>query len=121
MTTTKIFKVRDHLCAYTDSAAQGEEVLEWFLQGACASNFPASQRDKENWSGLLVITPAKIICRYEQTPYPVIFEGKIFAAGSGRDFALMAMHLGKTAPEAVELTSLFENGCGNGVDCLTLG
>lgn len=38
--------------------------------------------------------------------------------GSGRDFAIAAMHCGKTAREAVEIASLYENGCGNGVDVL---
>ena len=46
-------------------------------------------------------------------------EDQFAAWGSGRDFALTAMHLGKSAREAVEIACLFENGCGNGVDVLT--
>lgn len=40
---------------------------------------------------------------------------EFFAIGSGRDYALMAMHLGKTAVEAVELAKVFDNGTGGEV------
>jgi ATP-dependent protease HslVU (ClpYQ) peptidase subunit len=46
----------------------------------------------------------------------VHYEDKKTATGSGRDYALAAMHCGKTAREAVEIACLFETGCGNGVD-----
>ncbi len=37
------------------------------------------------------------------------------AVGSGRDYALMAMRLGKTAAEAVALTMEFDNGTGGDI------
>lgn len=43
-----------------------------------------------------------------------------FAVGSGRDFALAAMFLGKNAREAVELAALFDIYTGFKVETLTL-
>lgn len=37
----------------------------------------------------------------------------IYAVGSGRDFALASMHLGKTAREAIIIASHFDNGTSN--------
>ena len=85
-----------------------------------AADFPPSQRDKDDWAGMLVILRDRRIARYERTPYPVFYEDETFAIGCGRDFALAAMHLGKTAREAVEVAIALDSGCGNGIDALTL-
>lgn len=118
-TTTKISRVGDALCAYAGDAAGGEEVLAWFCNGAKPSDFPATQRDRENWSGLLVIRNGQIL-KYEHSPYPVRLEDKFFAIGSGRDFALAAMHLGHDARTAVEVAIALDSGCGNGIDTMEL-
>lgn len=117
-TTTKIFSVLHGLAlaGYAGDADAGEEVLAWFADGAQPEKFPASQRDRDNWSGLLVVWNDGRIWKFERGPYPIKFAPQHFAVGSGRDFALMAMHLGKSAREAVELASIFDSGCGNGVD-----
>lgn len=115
-TVTKINRVDHALCAYAGDAAGGEEVLAWFSRGAKPDEFPASQRDRENWSGLLVIRRGGLILKYEHSPYPVRFEDKFFAIGSGRDFALAAMHLGHDARKAVEVAIALDNTCGNGID-----
>lgn len=121
LTTTKIFKVNDCLVGYTGNATFGEQMLAWFRAGLRPEDFPASQRDKDDWAAFLVIWPSGAIGRFERTPYPLTYEGQFFAAGSGGDFALAAMHLGKTAREAVELACLLDSGCGNGTTELTLG
>jgi len=118
-TTTKVFRVGEALAAYAGDADAGEEVLAWFRDGCDVGKFPASQRDKDNWAGLLVVWQDGTIWKFERTPYPVKFPPQQFAIGSGRDFALAAMHLGKTAPEAVDVACFFDSGCGNGVDFLT--
>lgn len=118
-TTTKAFHVGDALAAYAGDADAGEEVLAWFREGRDPAKFPASQRDKDSWAGLLVVWEDGSLWKYERTPYPVKYPPQQFAIGSGRDFALAAMHLGKTAAEAVEVACVFDSGCGNGVDVLT--
>ncbi len=119
-TTTKIFRSGDALIAYAGEAVFGEEMRAWFDRGAKPEDFPQSNRDKDDWAGLLVIRKGQPITHYERTPYPIRFEDKTFAIGCGRDFALAAMHLGKTAREAVEVAIALDSGCGNGIDTLTL-
>lgn len=118
-TTTKIFHLVYALAAYAGDADAGEEVFAWFKDGADPSKFPASQRDKDTWAGLLIVWPDGGLWKYERTPYPLKFPPQQFAIGSGRDFALDAMHCGKTAAEAVEVACVFDSGCGNGMDVLT--
>ena len=56
--------------------------------------------------------------RYEQTPNPFVVEDKQWAIGSGRDYAIAAMHLGRTAAEAVAVACLFDVSCGMGIDTM---
>ena len=120
-TTTKIFYFSGCLAGYVGDADAGEEVLQWFRDGAVPAAFPPARREGDHWASLLVVQPGKNLLLYERTPYPVKFPPQQFAVGSGRDFALAAMHCGKTAKEAVEVACLFDSGCGNGVDVLRLG
>ena len=119
-TTTKIFRIDAALVGYAGHADVGEEVLTWFqslMRDPAA--YPAIQRDKDLWATLMVVWPDKEIWLYERTPSPVKFCPQNFAIGSGRDYAMAAMHLGKTAAEAVAITNLFDSSCGNGIDTLT--
>jgi len=119
-TTMKIHRVGSSLVGYVGAGAQSREVLAWACGGFKKSAFPESQRDVEKSTTLLVIRPGGMIHVYEHTPHAVIYEDKQFAIGSGRDFALAAMRLGKSAREAVLLAAEFDPGTGNGVDTLTL-
>lgn len=120
LTTTKIFRVNDCLIGYTGGACMGEQMVDWFKRGMLPEDFPAQQRDKDDWATFVIIWPSGATAKIERTPYPATYEDKFFAAGSGGDFALAAMHLGKTAREAVELACLLDSGCGNGITELTL-
>lgn len=120
-TVTKIYKVNSALVAYAGDADAGEEMLAWLVDGAVPKDFPPHQRNDDRWSGLLVIWPDGTLWKYERTPYPLKFPPQQFAIGSGRDFALAAMFLGKDAVEAVHVACAFDSGCGNGVDFLTHG
>lgn len=118
-TVTKIFRINGKtLAGYTGDAAFGEQILAWYRAGAEPGDFPASQRDKDDWARLIVIKSGEGIFEYERTPCPLRNEAVRWAWGSGRDFALAAMHLGKSAREAVEVACLFDSGSGNGVDVL---
>ena len=106
-TTTKIFKACGALVAYSGDACFGEEMLAWFKDGSDPLKFPPLQRDKDDWSGLLVVWDSGEIWKYERSPYPLKFPKQLFAIGSGRDFALAAMYLGKAAEEAVEVACVY--------------
>lgn len=118
-TTTKIFRVNDCLVGYTDDVAFGEQILAWFKAGENPDTFPETQRNKDDWSPFVVIRSDGKIQQYARTPYPINFEDKYMAFGSGREFAVAAMYCGKSAQEAVEVACALDSGCGNGVDALS--
>lgn len=125
-TTTKIFRVPDPrgggfaLAGYAGDAAFGEAMVAWITSGAAPETFPAAQRSNEDWVSFFVVRPGMPVLKYERTPYPVQFHDELFALGSGREFALAAMYLGKTAREAVEVAIALDTGSGGGIDTLTL-
>lgn len=117
-TTTKIRRVGDCLVGIAGSGSIGLAVVEWLGNGADPAAFPKLQEDADDHANVLVIRPDGCIEEYARTAYPTVYEDKFAAIGSGRDFAVAAMHLGKTAREAVEVACLFDTGCGNGIDTL---
>lgn len=119
-TTTKVHQVGKLLVSGCGNTAVLAEMLNWVRQGSKPEDFPNSQRDVAGNASLLVVQEDGSLLQYEHTPYPLRIDNKQWAIGSGRDFAVMAMHLGKSARDAVELTSIFCTDCGNGVDSLTL-
>jgi hypothetical protein len=117
---TKIRRsVTGALMGCTGELCQGLEVMAWYDKGALPEDFPSFQRDKDQYSPVMVITPQRQILLYELTPYPIVFEDESTAIGSGRDFAIVALHFGKNAREAVEVASHFCLSCGGGVDTLS--
>lgn len=56
--------------------------------------------------------------RIESTAFALILEDTLFADGAGRDVALAALHCGKNAREAVELTARIIPRVGGGVDVI---
>ena len=119
-TVTKIFKLSDGaLFAGCGDFAFCLQMKEWAEQGCNLETFPVAQKEKDDWQ-VCVIVDKTGLRLYERTPYPLRFEDKFYSCGSGRDFAHTAMHLGKSAREAVEIACLFDSGCGNGIDELTL-
>ena len=117
-TITKIFRIKGSLIGFAGSVAFGEQMLAWIEGGENPSDFPAGQRDKDDWAELLIIRPDKKIQAYSRTAYPITYEDTQFAIGSGGDLALAAMYCGKNAAEAVLVASALSAHCGNGVDTL---
>ena len=119
-TVTKIHRVHGCLVAGSGELSFILAMVEWVRNGRDPSSFPAHQRDKDDWQPVLVIEPGGVVLLYERTPHPIRWERLPCAIGSGRDFALAAMHCGKTAREAVELACALDVFCGNGIDTMTL-
>jgi ATP-dependent protease HslVU (ClpYQ) peptidase subunit len=118
-TVRKIFKLQDgRLFGACGEASFCMAMLKWVKDGEKESEFPSDQRG-DNWQ-LCCIVDSLGIGYYEKTPILLRREDLFTAFGSGRDYAIAAMHLGKTAKEAVEIANLFDVHCGNGVDELTL-
>jgi 20S proteasome alpha/beta subunit len=118
-TVTKIHRWKGGLCGFAGDLDVGMQMVEWLRNGAVASDFPKQQAEKQACS-FMVIGADKRVFRYETTPILLHFENETHAMGSGRDYALAAMHLGLTARRAVEVAIALDSGCGNGIDTLTL-
>lgn len=94
-------------------------LYDWYCSGAVAEKFPSFQSG-ENWNCFHVIKKNGEIWRYERTHIPFLIDAQIYACGSGRDFALTAMELGRSAKEAVAIAHKFDPDTGNEFDILTL-
>jgi ATP-dependent protease HslVU (ClpYQ) peptidase subunit len=118
-TTTKVHKIGDILVGGCGNTALIQEMMRWIHDGCQPDKFPTQQRNPQECASILVInkTQPRII-QYESTPHPIILHNPYWAIGSGRDFAMAAMFLGRTAKEAVEVACVLCNDCGNGVDTL---
>lgn len=119
-TTIKIHRVGAMLVGGSGGTAEIQEMVQWIKDGRNPDKFPAAQRDGATCTSMLVIQPDEPIWHYENSPYPLHIYNKQWAIGSGCNYAIAAMHLGKTAREAVEIACLFDSNSGNGVDELTL-
>lgn len=117
-TTTKIHRFQDGLCGISGSLETGRHFIEWLQAGAIPDDFPTWDEEKE--ASFLVIYNDGRVAAYESTPIPLWMEERFHAIGSGREFALAAMYLGKTAKQAVEVACALDAYCGNGIDTLTL-
>lgn len=118
--TTKIRRIGDLLVGAAGNACVAEEMFEWVRLGRDPKFYPEMQRNKEDWVPLMVVEPNGHLLVYERTPYASVHEQRYMAIGSGREFAMAAMYLGKTAREAVEVACALDINCGNGVDVLEL-
>ena len=118
--TSKLFWTKpEYLLAYAGSAEIGVALVDWYESGAEVCEFPVTLADTdndENRAELLIVHQNGTIETYSRSPYPVRIKDSQYATGSGRDFAMAAMHLGKNAIEAVEIACLFDIYCGDGVD-----
>lgn len=119
-TTTKIFRFGRELLGFSGDISVGAELLDWYRAGAKPESFPAINRCKDSVASLMLIRADGTAWRYESGPSPFRCEGEFCAWGSGDESALVAMACGKSAAEAIEVVARFNNGCGNGVDTLTL-
>lgn len=116
----KIYRIDGLLVGGAGEVAFIGAMLEWVRTGRDPSAFPDSQRNKDDWQPFLVIELDGTPSMYDRTPHPVRFEQTCVALGSGRDFARTAMHMGRTAREAVEIAIALDKHCGIGIDTLEL-
>ncbi len=114
--TTKIFARGDVFIGLSGDFGHAHAMMDWLTRDGKRENFPKPEGDGKGH--LLVIHRDGVIHRYECSPYPLVVEDKFHANGSGREFALAAMELGKTSQEAVALACRMCADCGMGMDVL---
>lgn len=114
--TTKIRRINCHLVGGAGDMSRVAAMMEWFGRGASPSDFPPGAAD-DNWAVLLVAKDGRAVT-YEHSPWALQFADSQIAIGSGRDFAMAAMHLGLDAAGAVAVACALCPSCGSGVDVL---
>ena len=118
-TVTKVHRLRDGgIAAFAGDGDGAMALLAWLNAAQNPAAYPEAQKDND--TSALVIRPDGSVWSYGKTPYPQRIECERYAMGHGRDFALAAMHCGKSAREAVDLACQLDVYCGNGVDTLEL-
>lgn len=118
-TVTKIHRWSGGLCGFAGDLDLGLAMAKWLEDGAIPANYPERQKGDDN-IGFIVVHNNGTVVRYEREPVPIRFENRFQAMGSGRDFALAAMHLGWSARNAVVVACALDCGCGNGIDVLCI-
>jgi hypothetical protein len=120
MLVTKIFKINNELIGITGNASIGMEVMDWYVTGAKAADFPPANRSEEKGASLIVVKADKTVWKFESSPVPYHVEGPFCAFGSGDLGGMVAMHLGADARTAVIAVCIYDCACGIAVDMLTL-
>jgi len=112
--TIKIRKLADgRLYGHTGNAEDGAAVFHWLETGG-------EKPEVKDFAALLVGINGQL-SRLEDKLVAFPVNSPFHAAGSGRDYAIAAMHLGKTAREAVELACLYDIYTGGPITEITLG
>ena len=119
-TTTKIRRFDGGLFGSAGAASRGAEMFAWIVSGADPATVPSFQLSPDDYQSVMVVRNDGTVWVYGCSAYPFQMEDPFHAIGSGRDFAVAAMHLGCNATQAVEVASRFESGCGMGIDTLEL-
>lgn len=116
---TKIFNIDGVLVGTSGAGPQCSMLLDWAKTKFDPEKYPF--KDPKEYSRILVINQDKTVLEYDTySKYPEVIENPFYAIGSGRAYAMAAMHCGKTAIEAVEIAAAYDINSGNGIDTLTL-
>lgn len=118
LTVTKQRRIPDGMAAASGDSEVTSGLLAWAETGRKAADYPASA--KGNNSQLFVVTHDGEKLLYCGQPDPIRLEDRFLAFGSGRDYALAAMHLGHDATSAAQVACELDIYCGNGIDTMEL-
>lgn len=112
-TTIKAYRLNDgRLFAGSGAAEDCEAVREWLEKGG-------DKPTLKDFIGLLIDNNSQC-WSLEDKLHKIPVQAPFHACGSGRDFAMAAMHLGKSAREAVEFACLYDIYTGMPVTELSL-
>lgn len=114
--TTKAHRLKDGSLFASCGELQQKAIVRNYLNGEAEK--PNISKD-DDFDGLL-IKPDGSAWMLNKNLTAIPIESSCFATGSGRDFALLAMHMGKTAREAVEIASKLDIWSGMGITELTI-
>ena len=116
---TKIYRVNGGLVALAGDSDSALDLLAWFRAGRDPKTYPECQKGENTASAIFIDADGRI-WTYNKTANAQLNEQPYYALGSGRDYALAAMHLGFDARKAVEVACALDINCGKGIDVLEL-
>lgn len=117
---TKIFRVPGGAVAFAGSGLHAARLLEWFRRNRPVDQWPAPKNEDQSADALFIAGDGQILMYSGESSTPTPSESSFVAMGSGRDFALAAMHLGHDARQAVEVAIALDINSGLGVDAIEL-
>ena len=118
-TVTKIARCGNELIGICGALPLGNLLRNWYLNGADPDMFPESGVDDETTEMVVIKADGKVWV-YSGSSTPFEIEDKMCAFGAGNEAALAALYCGATAEQAVEIASMINITCGNGIDVLPL-
>lgn len=119
---TKIHRVAGGIVGMAGNAGYCVHLVDWFNKGADPQAWPKAPPGEEGADALFISDDGEIrVYASNGNGYADVKESRFVAMGCGRDYALAAMHLGRTAKEAVQVACDLDVFCGQGIDTLTLG
>ena len=116
---TKIFKIDGALIGFSGTSDVAVAILRWIKNGRKDEDWPELQYENSDCS-VLYVDPDGVVMMYDRYPIPIVLEQDIHAIGSGRDFALAALHLGLGPVKAIEVASALDCYTGAGIDVISL-
>jgi len=115
LATPKIKRIGQWLVGGAGEAGAVQAVMRWVEAGMYVEDYPEVDDDPE----LLMVSMAGQVYVLQGSPHAVEIASPQVAVGTGRAYAMAAMHLGCTAEQAVEVAAMFDPECGHGVDTLS--
>jgi ATP-dependent protease HslVU (ClpYQ) peptidase subunit len=101
-----------HLYAWRRRLDALDAVQTQTIEHLLDAGYPGYHKDDNNPQILIVNRADGRAYKLTHGQFTPINDHKFYSIGSGQDFARTAMHLGKTAREAIEIAFLFDNNTG---------
>lgn len=118
LTTVKIRRVPLGMVGASGDVHVTRALVVWAEKGFKVEDFPSEAKD--NGSQLLLIGHDRRKLLYCGSAHPAELEDDLISIGSGRDYAMAAMHLGHDARSAVQVACDLDVYCGGGITTLEL-
>jgi ATP-dependent HslUV protease subunit HslV len=111
MPIDKLWRIDGVVVGGVGTAYDISAMRTWVVAGRRPETFPTVT----SMSNFVIVTPARGLIRYTNTPMPTAHGFNKCAFGTGRDFAYGALHMGATAVEAVAAAIKYHTQCGSGI------
>ena len=120
--TTKIARLDDgRLFGYSGYLTHQQLVFDWINSGAKPSDWPKDDFIIDpDYQAIVVNLDGTFLSYDDSGKFPMLFEEKCHAIGSGSVVAFALFEVDRDAVECVEIANKIMDGCGNGIDTLTL-